>query len=104
MQKLVELITENAQDPELSMEVLYNKLGMSRTQFFRKIKAISDLSPNKLILNIRMKMAVEKFQSGGMTIAEVAYEVGFSDPAYFSKVFKSVFNQTPTEYIKNIGK
>lgn len=77
MQKLVELITENAQDPELSMEVLYNKLGMSRTQFFRKIKAISDLSPNKLILNIRMKMAVEKFQSGGMTIAEVAYEVGF---------------------------
>jgi len=78
MQKLVELITENAQDPELSMEVLYNKLGMSRTQFFRKIKAISDLSPNKLILNIRMKMAVEKFQSGGMTIAEIAYEVGFS--------------------------
>ena len=104
MKKLVELITENAQDPDLSMEVLYNKLGMSRTQFFRKIKAISDLSPNKLILNIRMKMAVEKLQAGGMTIAEVAYEVGFSDPAYFSKVFKSVFNQTPTEYIKNIGK
>lgn len=104
MQKLVELITKNAQDPNLSMEMLYNELGMSRTQFFRKIKAISDLSPNKLIVNIRMKMAVEKFRAGGMTIAEVAYEVGFSDPAYFSKVFKSVFNQTPTEYIKNIGK
>ena len=104
MKKLVELITENVQNSDLSMEFLYNELGMSRTQFFRKIKAISDLSPNKLILNIRMKMAVEKMQAGGMTIAEVAYEVGFSDPAYFSKVFKSVFNQTPTEYVRNMDK
>ena len=70
MKKLVELITENVQNSDLSMEFLYNELGMSRTQFFRKIKAISDLSPNKLILNIRMKMAVEKMQAGGMTIAQ----------------------------------
>lgn len=104
MQSLVELITENAQDADLSMELLYKEMSMSRTQFFRKIKAISDLSPNKLILNIRMKMAVEKFHSSNLSIAEVAYGVGFSDPAYFSKVFKSVFNQTPTDYIRNIGK
>lgn len=103
MQKLVDIITKNIQDPNLSMELLYNELGMSRTQLFRKIKTISDLTPNKLITNIRMKMAVEKLKTGGMSIAEVGYEVGFSDPAYFSKVFKSVFNQTPTEYIKNIG-
>ena len=85
------------------MEVLYNKLGMSRTQFFRKIKAISDLSPNKLILNIRMKMAVEKFQSGGMTIAEVAYEVGFSSPSYFTKCYKEQFGESPTEFLKRRG-
>ena len=64
MKKLVELITENVQNSDLSMEFLYNELGMSRTQFFRKIKAISDLSPNKLILNIRMEMAVERMQQG----------------------------------------
>ena len=104
MLRLVELITENAQDSDLSMEMLYQSMGMSRTQFFRKIKAISDLSPNKLILNVRMKMAVERFRTTNLSIAEVAYGVGFSDPAYFSKVFKSVFNQTPTEYIRNIGK
>lgn len=103
MKKLIDLITENIQDSDLSIEFLYNKLGLSRTQFFRKIKAISNLSPNKLILNIRMKTAVEKLRAGRMTVAEVAYEVGFSDPAYFSKVFKSVFSQTPTEYIKKMG-
>ncbi len=103
MRKLVDLITENIQDSELSIETLYSQLGLSRTQFFRKIKAISNLSPNKLILNIRMKMAIEKLRIGGLTVSEVAYEVGYSDPAYFSKVFKSVFNQTPTEYVKSMG-
>lgn len=99
MKRIIELINGQAHDPDLSVEYLYTEMGMSRTQFFRKIKALSDLSPNKLILNIRMKMAVEKFKAGGKNISEVAYEVGFSDPAYFSKVFKSVFGITPTEYM-----
>ncbi len=98
MNELIELIKKYANDSSLTIETLYTELGMSRTQFFRKIKAVSDLSPNKLILDIRMKMAVEKFKDGDKTISEVAYDVGFSDPAYFSKVFKSVFNMTPTEY------
>ena len=102
MGKLVELITENIENPDLSIEMLYNTLGMSRSQFFRKIKAISELSPNKLLLNIRMKIAVEKLSTGKQSISEVAYAVGFSDPAYFSKVFKSVFNQTPTEYLAGL--
>ena len=100
MNNLIDLITLHAQDSDLSMETLYTNLGMSRTQFFRKIKMVSDLSPSKLILNIRMKMAIEKMEDKNKTIAEIAYEVGFSDPAYFSKVFKSVFSQTPTEYLK----
>ena len=102
MQKLIELITQNIKNPDLSAELLYTTLGMSRTQFFRKIKGISDLSPNKLIVNIRMKMAVDKLRARDMSISEVAYEVGFSEPAYFSKVFKSVYGQTPTEFIKTM--
>ena len=104
MNNLIDLITLHAQDSDLSMETLYTNLGMSRTQFFRKIKMVSDLSPSKLILNIRMKMAIEKMEDKNKTIAEIAYEVGFSDPAYFSKVFKSVFSQTPTEYLKKSHK
>lgn len=102
LRELIDLITEYASDSSLTTETLYTSLGISRTQFFRKIKSVSDLSPNKLILNIRMKMAVEKFKEKGMTISEVAYAVGFSDPAYFSKTFKGVFGCTPSEYISEM--
>lgn len=104
LNSLVDLIKKRAHDSDLSVNDLYEELGMSRSQFFRKIKTISDLSPNKLVLNIRMKMAAEKLREGTLSISEIAYDVGFSDPAYFSKVFKSVYDQTPTEYIKNRSK
>ena len=103
LEKLIQLIEERAEDPNLSVNDLCEAMNMGRSNFFKKIKAISDLSPNKLILNIRMKMAAEKLREGKLTISEVAYEVGFSNPTYFSKVFKSVFNQTPTEFIKGDG-
>lgn len=104
LNSLVELIKKQVHNSDLSINDLYEELGMSRSQFFRKIKTISDLSPNKLILNIRMKMAAEKLREGILTISEVAYDVGFSDPAYFSRVFKSTYDQTPTEYIKKMGR
>jgi signal transduction histidine kinase/ligand-binding sensor domain-containing protein/DNA-binding response OmpR family regulator len=100
MEKLVDLIRANASNSDLSINMLYDEMGMSRAQFFRKIKSVSDLSPNKLILNIRMKLAVEKLNQHKYSISEVAYDVGFSDPAYFSKVFKSFYDITPTDYIK----
>lgn len=52
MQQLMELIRERVHDPNLSVNDLHEELGMSRSQFFRKIKAVSDVSPNKLILNV----------------------------------------------------
>lgn len=100
LQQLMELIREKAQDPDLSVNDLYEALGMSRSQFFRKIKAISDVSPNKLILNVRMKLAAEKLATGKYTVSEVAYDVGYSDPSYFSKVFKSTYNIAPANYLK----
>lgn len=100
LQQLMELIREKAQNSDLSVNDLYEELGMSRSQFFRKIKAISDVSPNKLILNVRMKLAAEKLATGKYTVSEVAYDVGYSDPSYFSKVFKSVYNVAPANYLK----
>lgn len=100
LQQLMELIREKAQDPNLSVNDLHEELGMSRSQFFRKIKAISDVSPNKLILNVRMKLAAEKLATGKYTVSEVAYDVGYSGPSYFSKVFKSTYNIAPANYLK----
>ena len=100
MQQLMELIRERVHDPNLSVNDLHEELGMSRSQFFRKIKAVSDVSPNKLILNVRMKLAAEKLATGKYTVSEVAYDVGYSDPSYFSKVFKSTYNIAPANYLK----
>ena len=78
-------------------------MGYGRIQFFRKIKAVSGISPNKLIVNIRMKMAADMLRENQYTISEIAYQTGFSDPSYFSRVFKSVFQITPKEYQKNMN-
>jgi signal transduction histidine kinase/ligand-binding sensor domain-containing protein/DNA-binding response OmpR family regulator len=101
MAKLIGFIKENISNSDLSIIDLTNEINMSRAQFFRKFKAISDVSPSKFILNIRMKIAAEMLKEKNKTISEVAYDSGFSDPAYFSKTFKNYFGVTPTEYINN---
>ena len=101
MKKLIDIIEKHIDDSQLSINVLSVTMGLSRAQLFRKIKAISDISPNKLILNIRMKMAADFLQTKQFTISEVAYKVGFSDPTYFSKSFKSVFNITPSKFVND---
>lgn len=98
MDKLIDLIRERAADTDLQVSDLYEAMGYGRMQFFRKIKAVSGLSPNKLIVHIRMKMAADLLRDSQYTIAEVAYQTGFSDPSYFSRVFKQVFQITPTEF------
>jgi YesN/AraC family two-component response regulator len=104
MEKLIDLIKSKATDPELQVSDLYEEMGYGRVQFFRKIKAVSGISPNKLIVDIRMKMAADMLRGNQYTISEVAYQTGFSDPSYFSRVFKSVFQITPKEFQKKQGK
>lgn len=99
MEKLINIIREHIDEPELSVGFLYEEMGMSRAQFFRKVKGISDLSPNKLIVGIKMNMAAEMLRKGDRNISEVAYNTGYADPSYFAKVFKSVYNMSPTEYM-----
>lgn len=101
IEKLFEIVMDNIDDSDLSINFLAAELGVSRAQLFRKVKAVSDLSPNNLILNIRMKAAIELLESKAYTISEVAYNVGFTDPSYFSKIFKTTFKITPTSYLRS---
>lgn len=101
MAKLIDYIKENISNSDLSIIDLAKKLNMSRAQFFRKFKALSDSSPNKFILNIRMKIAAEMLHDKNKSISEVAYDCGFSDPGYFSKTFKIYFGVSPTEYLNH---
>ena len=80
---------------ELNVEELGADLGMSRVQLYRKVKALTGLSPVELIRMTRLKRAELLLRQGGKTVSEVAYEVGFSSPSYFSKCFRDYFGCSP---------
>jgi len=73
-------------------------MNLSRTQLFRKIKALTGLSPNDFIKDIRLKRAAEMIRQKVDIITQIGYAVGFNDQSYFTKCFKKQFGVTPTEF------
>jgi signal transduction histidine kinase/ligand-binding sensor domain-containing protein/DNA-binding response OmpR family regulator len=98
MNKLIELIDRNLDNGDLLIDDLVVELAVSRSVFFKKLKAFTGLAPVEFIRERRMRRAAELIDTGEHSIAEVAYMVGINDPRYFSKCFKTVFGMTPTEY------
>jgi signal transduction histidine kinase/ligand-binding sensor domain-containing protein/DNA-binding response OmpR family regulator len=101
--KMVAYIEDNISNAELEVENICQEMGVNYLQLYRKIKAITDMSIKQFVLTIRMKNAAKLLESGKFTISEVAFDVGFSSPAYFSKIFKRFFEKTPTEYIQGVN-
>ena len=94
------IIEEHLQEPELDVDRLARYLNMSRPTFYRKINAISDLTPNDLINLTRLKKAA-RLMSDGYNINEVSEMVGYNSPKIFSKNFEKQFGVMPSEYISN---
>lgn len=98
-----ELIEENLADSELSVEDLGSKMGLSRVQLYRKIKALTNYSPNELVRIARLKKAASLLASSEKTISEITYEVGFTSPSYFTKCYKDYFGESHTDFLKRRG-
>ena len=98
-----ELIEENLADSELSVEDLGGKMGLSRVQLYRKIKALTNYSPNELVRIARLKKAASLLASSEKTMSEITYEVGFTSPSYFTKCYKEYFGESPTDFLKRRG-
>jgi len=96
--KVIRLAEENMTDPEFSVETLLQHFNFGRTVFYKKMKGISGYSPKDFIRIIRMKKAGELLLDHDVTIAEVAFLIGYADPDYFSKLFKKHFGETPSDY------
>ncbi len=99
MKKLNEIIRNNYHDPEFSMDDIVDSLNMSRSNFYRKIKGVLDLSPNEYLRLERLKQAARLLKEGGARVNEVCYMVGFSSPSYFSKCFQKQFGLLPKEFV-----
>lgn len=98
MQKVMQFMEEQMDNSELTIEDFADKLLLSRTLFYRKLKSIVGLTPIDFVREIRIKRAMQLIDSGEYTFSEIAYMTGFNDPKYFGKCFKKVTGNNPSEY------
>ena len=96
--KLNEVIYENIAETELNVDHLADAMNMSRPTLYRKIKALSNLTPNELINIARLKKAAELLAEGNYKIYEVASMVGYNSQTSFGRNFLKQFGMTPSEY------
>jgi YesN/AraC family two-component response regulator len=99
IKKLQKVIEKHFSDESFSVQILQNEMGISRTQLHRKLKALTNKSASELIRTIRLEKAAEMISNKTGSISEIAYLCGFSDPSYFSRVFKEKYGCKPSEYI-----
>lgn len=102
LQKIHQYIEENISDTQLSVDMIARQVGMGRSNFFLKVKSLSEMTPNELIRIIRLKKAKSLFDSGETCVSDICFRVGFSSPSYFGKCFMQEYGVTPSEYIKTI--
>ena len=99
-ERLRTLIEKRLGDSELRVEDLSEELGLGRVQLYRKAKSLTGYSPNELLRIARLKRAAALLASTEKTIAEIAYETGFSAPSYFAKCYRDYFGESPTDFLR----
>lgn len=97
--RVQEAIDERISDENLSIDILSEALNMSRSAFYRKIKALTDMTPNDYLKSVRLKKSTVLLKEG-MRISEVCERVGFNSASYFAKCFKMQFGMSPREYVE----
>ncbi len=95
------LIDDHLDDTTFGVAELAAAAGLTSMQLYRKIKAITGKTPSRFIRSYRLGRGLELLRAGELTVSEVAYAVGFSDPSYFSRTFQEEFRRNPSSYINN---
>ena len=98
MMRVFWFVVENAGNPGLKIDDISNEIGMSRSVLYNKVKATTGMTPVDFVRHIRIKKACEMLRKTDDTLTSIAFAVGFTDPKYFSKVFKKETGIVPTEY------
>lgn len=99
MERIMGIVNEEISNPELNVEMLVSKVGLSRVQLHRKLKELTGISTSEFIRNIRLKQAATLLAKKQMNISQVAYAMGFTSQAHFSTVFKKTYGLSPSDYI-----
>lgn len=102
--RFLEIFGAEMGNANLNVDTIASKMGLERSQFYRKIKALTNYAPVELIRRLRLQRGHTLIVSTDMTISEIAYETGFSTPAYFTKCYRDSYGETPTEARNNLTK
>tara|TARA_B110000483_G_scaffold181236_1_gene214328 strand:+ start:1023 stop:4832 length:3810 start_codon:yes stop_codon:yes gene_type:complete len=100
---VINVIKEKLTEKDFSIDILCEVIGLSRSNLFRKLKGLIQMSPSDLIIKIKLGFAEELMKKKAHNrISDIAYESGFQDPKYFSTLFKKHYGKTPKEYIDSL--
>ncbi|NDW13433.1 hybrid sensor histidine kinase/response regulator [Bacteroides sp. 214] len=103
MNQVIEFLEANMDNPDLIIDDFADKMMLSRTVFYRKLKSIVGMAPVDFIREIRIKRAAQLIESNVYNFSQIAYMTGFNDPKYFGKCFKKHIGMTPSEYKNSFG-
>lgn len=95
--RFIDIFNREMGNSDLNVDTLASMMGLERSQFYRKIKALTNYAPVELIRRLRLQHGRHLLTTTEKTISEIAYETGFSTPAYFTKCYRDAYGETPTE-------
>ncbi len=98
LQKLSEVIENHISDPDLNINNFCDKIGMSKSNLYRKIKAVTNLSASEYVKSVRLNMAAKMIIETDMQISDIALQVGFKSLIHFSTIFKKAYGVPPSKY------
>lgn len=95
--RFLEIFKAEMGNSDLNVDKIASMMGLERSQFYRKIKALTNYAPVELMRRLRLQHGRTLLTTTDKTISEIAYETGFSTPAYFTKCYRDAYGETPTE-------
>lgn len=100
LERINAIVSQHISDPDFNIDQMAELMRMGRTKLYGKVKELTGMSPNKLFMSERMRMAAELLEDGELNISEIGYQVGIPDASYFNKCFKQHFGVAPSKYRK----
>lgn len=102
LQNAISCIEEYISEPEFNIDLLADKMGLNRRQLSQKIKTLMGQTVNEFVKTVRLNKAAELLLTTDDTVSEIAYKLGYTAPANFSRSFSKQFGKTPTEYVASL--
>lgn len=98
LMKITQCIQNHLSEPEFNADTISEEVGMSKASLYKKVKAVTGLTPHGLIKQYRLKKAADLLRNSNMSVSEVIYETGFNSRSYFYKSFNEMFNCHPKDF------